>query len=218
MAEESSLPSEVRDAVAWARSEAVKLERRSSDKEARRSEAAPALDFLSRHAGSRSAFTKAAEFEVDKYMPPYCLPGVAEALRGWVGFVEAGMVELRPYEARARIDAADELIEQAQDLLDDQQIHEAAPIVLVGAALEMFLRAEIYEHGLTLTGKPGINTYADTLQKAGHLTVQDRKDITSWAGLRNDAAHGHFDELSRERASLMLEAVNLFMRQKLGDS
>lgn len=213
----SEVPEELHGPLKWAREEAQRLEARASDVYARRSETASAVAFLEKFSGHSSAYTLAAKDEL-QHLGNYSFAGVAQALRRWVASVEAGIATARPYEARARIDAADDLIEQAQVLLDDQQIHEAAPIVLVGAAVEMFLRAEIYEHGLTLTGKPGINTYADTLQKAGHLTVQDRKEITSWAGLRNDAAHGQFDDLSRERASLMLEAVNLFMRQKLGDS
>ena len=38
--------------------------------------------------------------------------------------------------------------------------------------------------------------------------------ITSWGGVRNHAAHGEWDEVSnRDRIKLMLEGVNLFMRQ-----
>ncbi len=40
------------------------------------------------------------------------------------------------------------------------------------------------------------------------------KDITSWAGLRNHAAHGEWDEVKdKTRVSIMLEGVNLFMRK-----
>ena len=43
---------------------------------------------------------------------------------------------------------------------------------------------------------------------------QDIKDITAWAGLRNDAAHGEWEEVKdRSKISLMLEGVNLFMRK-----
>lgn len=80
----------------------------------------------------------------------------------------------------------------------------------------MFLWAQVLEHGVTVKGQPGINTYASALAKADHLTKQNAKDITSWAGIRNDAAHGDFDALSRERAGLMIQGVNLFLRQKLG--
>jgi hypothetical protein len=46
------------------------------------------------------------------------------------------------------------------------------------------------------------------------ITKQDMKDITAWGGLRNHAAHGEWTEVSdRQRASLMLDGVNLFMRK-----
>ena len=37
------------------------------------------------------------------------------------------------------------------------------------------------------------------------------KDVEQMAGIRNEAAHGDFDALSRERAGLMEQQVNLFL-------
>ncbi len=46
------------------------------------------------------------------------------------------------------------------------------------------------------------------------LTKQDGKDITAWAGTRNHAAHGEWDDVAdKNRVSLMLEGANLFMRK-----
>ena len=43
---------------------------------------------------------------------------------------------------------------------------------------------------------------------------QDIKDITAWAGIRNDAAHGYWEKVeSKENISLMLQGINLFMRK-----
>jgi hypothetical protein len=38
------------------------------------------------------------------------------------------------------------------------------------------------------------------------------KEIEVCAGLRNDAAHGRFDDLSRQRAGLMEQQVSLLLR------
>ena len=63
--------------------------------------------------------------------------------------------------------------------------------------------------------KPGIDAYMKSLRTAELITKQDVKDVTSWAGMRNHAAHGEWDAISdRSRVRLMLEGVNLFMRQK----
>jgi hypothetical protein len=52
------------------------------------------------------------------------------------------------------------------------------------------------------------------LYEAELITKQDLKDITSWGGIRNDAAHGNWDAVaSREKVAIMLEGVNLFLRQ-----
>ncbi|GAA4234995.1 hypothetical protein GCM10022254_41190 [Actinomadura meridiana] len=44
--------------------------------------------------------------------------------------------------------------------------------------------------------------------------AQEVKDITAWAGQRNDAAHGQFDSLSKARAQIMIDGINLFIQQK----
>jgi hypothetical protein len=83
---------------------------------------------------------------------------------------------------------------------------------LAGAALEELLRSLVITHSATVVGRRGLQAYSEALRPAGVLTPQDVKDVTSWAGLRNSAAHGEFDDLSLERAHVMAEGVNLFMR------
>lgn len=52
------------------------------------------------------------------------------------------------------------------------------------------------------------------LREDGLITKQDIKDITSWAGIRNHAAHGEWDEVDdKKRIAVMLEGINLFMRK-----
>ena len=78
----------------------------------------------------------------------------------------------------------------------------------------MWVEAESLSIG---NSKPGIDAYSKTLRAADLLSKQDAKDITSWAGARNHAAHGEWDEVSdRNRIRLVLAGVNLFIRQKQG--
>jgi hypothetical protein len=65
-----------------------------------------------------------------------------------------------------------------------------------------------------VNGRPSISTYASTLRQSGYLSAQDVKDVTAWAGQRNEAAHGQFERLSRDRAQIMVDGINLFIRQK----
>ena len=62
--------------------------------------------------------------------------------------------------------------------------------------------------------KPNLDSYCQELRKMESILKQDVKDIVSWGGIRNDAAHGHWESVSdRNRIKLMLEGVNLFMRK-----
>ncbi len=86
--------------------------------------------------------------------------------------------------------------------------------MLAGAALEEALRSLVEsDPTLTVNGKPGLNSYSTGLQTVGLIDNQQKKDIDAWAGLRNSAAHGDFDAIKRENASLMEQGVNLFLQQ-----
>lgn len=106
-------------------------------------------------------------------------------------------------------------MEQANALLEAKQVHPAAPAVLIGATLEEFLRTWCEAEGISLGAKkPGLDSYAKSLREAELISKQDVKDITSWSGVRNHAAHGEWEELGdKQRIKLMLEGVNLFMRR-----
>lgn len=105
-------------------------------------------------------------------------------------------------------------MEQVESLLSDAGSYPAASVMLAGAGLEELLRGLVESSGTSLVGKPGISTYAEALRKADLITRQEKKDIESWAGKRNDAAHGHFELVSdRNSARLMVDAINLVMQR-----
>jgi hypothetical protein len=85
--------------------------------------------------------------------------------------------------------------------------------MLAGAALEVALRSEVEELGLELAGRPSIHAYASRLRADGLLSVQDVKNVVQMAGMRNAAAHGHFDELDRARSGLLEQQVNMFLER-----
>jgi hypothetical protein len=91
------------------------------------------------------------------------------------------------------------------------------PLLRSGASLEEFLRNWVEAEDPSIEdAKPGLDAYAKSLRAKELISKQDVKDITSWAGIRNDAAHGKWNEISdRDRVRNMLQGVNLFMRQKV---
>ncbi len=214
------------DPLAWARAEADRLRQLSRDMTvvgepayprlatSAKPRVAAALDFLRRNDGGAEFYRLADEGDASKLADQYLLD-VADVLDQYVAALECGMASGLPYEVRARVDAATDLMEQVALLLNDRDVHPAAPIVLAGAALEAALRSLWEQAGNPpLAGKPGINAYATALQTAGTLDRQDVKDVLAWSGLRNDAAHGHFDALDAARARLMADGINLFMQRR----
>lgn len=49
------------------------------------------------------------------------------------------------------------------------------------------------------------------LCKAGLYNVTKQKQITAWAGLRNDAAHGDWDKYTSDDVQDMIKGVRRFM-------
>lgn len=176
---------------------------------------AEAREFLRVYGGDKSAFLKTLN-EVDQtWSNDYIMQFVRSTLEGFIRYVENGLLEGISMERKAQIDVVSDFLDQANTLLDTKEVHAAAPTMIIGAALEEFLRNWVEEGGLSLQGKkPSIDAYTKTLREADKITKQDLKDITSWAGLRNYAAHGEWNEVGdKNRVGLMLEGVNLFMRK-----
>jgi len=181
---------------------------------------ATAIEFLRQYAND-SVWLERAKYDEHYRLKAAAAKDIAEILRGWAEQAEAGIIPIPALAAmEARIVASVDIMDQVRLLNSDKGVHPAAPIVLAGGALETALRAAIEEKGLTLSEKPSISAYARLLYKNNLLSKQDLKDVEQMAGLRNDAAHGDFDALSRERAGLMEQQVNLFLarlQSLLGD-
>jgi hypothetical protein len=170
------------------------------------------VEFLRLKAGARSQFYLQAVDAVKRWQVTVSAPVVAGVLVQWVDFVERGISEM-PVEAQARAAAANDLMEQVETLLQDKRVHPAAPVMLAGAALEEMLRSLVDTAEIKVKGKPGITSYANALREAEVLSVQEVKDVTSWGGMRNEAAHGKFDRIELANAGLMAQGINFFMQR-----
>ena|GEM_PF-807235 len=172
-------------------------------------------DFLINFAGKNSPFLSQIQM---KDMPSDRSKAgqyLTEILGAYIAHLESGLIIGLSPRRQAEIDVTSDFLDQAQGLLKSSKVHPAAPAVLVGAALEEFLRNWVEDRELSIGNKnPSIDAYASTLREAELITKQDVKDISSWGGTRNHAAHGEWEELgSKERVRLMLDGVNLFMRK-----
>ena len=174
---------------------------------------AQVCDFLRAFAGPRSSFFDAAQSL--SAAPHVEADSLVAILQNFYDYTKAGLRSAVSPSRKAQLDVVSDFLEQARRLLETKGVHPAAPIVLIGATLEEFLRTWVETAGLTLgQRKPSLDSYAQTLLSAEVISKQDMKDITSWAGLRNHAAHGEWSEVAdKQRAAIMLEGVNLFMRK-----
>lgn len=171
-------------------------------------------DFLISFAGKNSPFLS----QIESGLPTSrAMAGqyLVEVLKAYIAHLESGLIRGLSPKRQAEIDVTSDFLDQAQGLLKSNKVHPAAPAVLIGAALEEFLRNWVEDVGLSLGNKkPSLDAYSSTLREAELITKQDAKDIAAWAGIRNHAAHGEWDELGgSERIRLMLDGVNLFMRK-----
>lgn len=176
---------------------------------------AESLEFLRIYAGEKSSFYKQLSEVKAAWREDVIQTYVRDTLAGYIRFLKSGLSDGISVERLAQIDVVSDFLDQANKLLETKGVHPAAPCVLIGASLEEFLRNWVEEKDLSLgQSKPSLDSYTKVLKEAELITKQDFKDITSWAGLRNHAAHGEWDEVAeKKRVALMLEGVNLFMRK-----
>lgn len=147
----------------------------------------------------------------DDYLAEY----VDSMLRAFKDSVELDLIFKMSIERKAQLNVVNDYLEQADHLLNTKDIHPAAAAIVIGASLEEFLRNWCEELGKEVTKNDGIDAYSKFLRDKDVLGKQDSKDILSWAGIRNDAAHGHWSSVDdRKRIQLMLESVNHFIRTK----
>ena len=152
-------------------------------------------DFLARVGGTDNTFLKQVQSAGYSAMS-YSKDVIVAVLSSFIAHLEDGLVGGISPKYQAELDMVSELLEQANNLLANSNVHPAAPAVLIGATLEEFLRTWVEEAGLSLGSKKAtLDSYTKLLRENDLITKQDVKDITAWAGIRNDAAHGNWSEV-----------------------
>lgn len=105
-----------------------------------------------------------------------------------------------------------DFIEMSEHLLGEG--YKDAAAVILGAVLEDSLRKLADGSGISTTAVSGKKLTIDPLNialaKKGVYNPLVQKQITTWATLRNDAAHGHFAKYDVEQVKHMLLFVQKF--------
>ncbi|MBA7635062.1 hypothetical protein ES703_42662 [subsurface metagenome] len=95
--------------------------------------------------------------------------------------------------------------------------YKDASAVIAGSTLEEHLRklCEKNEIKIEFTTSRGIkpkkaDVMNSDLTKEGVYPKTQQKQVTAWLGIRNDAAHGHYDKYTNDQVNLMLIGLTDF--------
>lgn len=171
------------------------------------------LSLISNIFGSEHTYYIEFNKNVSDNQPKYVKIGIGilraardDIQNGWF-FTTRGLISAEVFS---------DFLSMADHLLDEGYKDPAA--VMAGSVLEEHLRQLCNAHEIDVeTDNDGkmspkkADRLNSELTKAGAYNKLDQKQITSWLDLRNKAAHGHYDEYSKEQVALMLQGVTDFM-------
>lgn len=124
---------------------------------------------------------------------------------------------LTDFKSIVQADIFADFLEMGEYLL--QEGYKDAAAVIIGSVLEDGLRKLSERHGLPETNESGkpltIDPLNNQLSKQDIYSKLTQKQITSWAHIRNKAAHGEFGEYNREQVQMMLLFVQSFASEHL---
>ena len=117
------------------------------------------------------------------------------------------------FDVRQLIEAEmfDDFLEQAEHLLEAGYYQPAA--VVAGSVLEDGLRKLCKSKNIEIPEKPRLDTLNANLAKDGVYSKLVQKRITAIADLRNKAAHGQWDEFTKEDVEEMIPSVRRIMEE-----
>jgi hypothetical protein len=104
-----------------------------------------------------------------------------------------------------------DFLDMAKELLDKG--YKDAAAVIAGSTLEGHLRQLATKHSISVTKPDGKAEKAEAINTALGKTAYgtaEQKNVTAWLGLRNDAAHGKYDEYDRPQVALLIDSVRAF--------
>ena len=115
-------------------------------------------------------------------------------------------------QALVRADVFADFLEMAEYLI--QQGYKDPAAVLIGGVLEEHLRGLCGPRGIdvTVSGRPKkVDAMNAELTGAGAYNKLDQKVVTAWLDLRNNAAHGKYDQYNDDQVRSMLAGVREFV-------
>lgn len=135
------------------------------------------------------------------------------------GILRAALEDLQGgylFDVRRLIEAEvfSDFLDQAEELLRTGYSGPAA--VVAGCVLEDGLRKLCVANGIALPERPALDRMNADLAKAGVYSKLVLKRITAIADVRNNAAHGNWDEFDKDDVKDMIEWITKFAEEQFG--
>jgi hypothetical protein len=165
---------------------------------------------ISRMTSEGSDYARAAD-RTDKTHHGHAVISLTAVLRALRADVEAGYTHT--LEELVHADLFSDFLEMAEEL--QRGGYKDAAAVIAGSTLEEHLRKLAARTGvaaMTPNGTPkkasGLN---DELALQGAYNALEKKSVTAWQALRNDAAHGNYGEYDHKQVAGLIQGVRDFM-------
>lgn len=124
---------------------------------------------------------------------------------------------LRKLQTLVRAEVFSDIMEAASHLLE--QGYKDAAAVFLGGVLELTVKRMATEKGIPLAREDGspkkLQTLNEDLAKRGHYNGIVQKQVTAWAAIRNDAAHGDYDNYREVQVKEMQRFLENFCQEYL---
>lgn len=175
--------------------------------------------FVKNYLGADTDFYKTLTTIDEKFYPGHEVDKgnlAIQTLKSIQDFLTLELEIKRNEKYQLKYELIDDFLIQTTRLINDKNYHPAAAAILMGASLEEFLKKLAINEEIDIDNKATIDSVSKKLYEQNIISKQDMKDITSWAGIRNDATHGNFEAVNdRKRLQNALEGINLFIRKTL---
>jgi hypothetical protein len=134
-----------------------------------------------------------------------------EGLRGILKALRADYEadRLQSFQELIHAEMFSNFLEMAEYFLEEGYKDPAA--VMAGGVLEEHLRKLSGKHNVPLPQNPKLDRMNSDLAKVPAYDKDDQKQVTAWAGIRNEAAHGNYSSYSIEQVSLMVAGIRDFI-------
>jgi hypothetical protein len=135
------------------------------------------------------------------------------------GILRAALEDLEDgylFDVRRLIEAEvfSDFLDQAEELLRTGYSGPAA--VVAGCVLEDGLRRLCVANGIALPERPALDRMNADLARTGAYSKLALKRITAIADIRNNAAHGNWDEFDKDDVKDMIEWITKFTQEQFG--